>query len=561
MTKKTLITSALPYINGIKHLGNLIGSMLPADVYARFLRQRGEEVLYICGTDEHGTPAEIAANKAGQSVEDYCQQMHQVQKDIYARFNISFDYFGRSSADSNKQFTQAVFEALDRNGYIVEKELRQIYSNTDQRFLPDRYVEGTCPKCGYEKARGDQCDGCGSLLTPTDLIEPYSAISGSKDVEQKTSKHLFLKLDALQDKVATWVDAHPDWPQVTRGIALKWLKEGLQERCISRDLSWGVPIPKPGYDGKVFYVWFDAPNGYVAMTQDWAKAQGDANLWQNWWQNDDVNYVQFMAKDNVPFHAIFWPAMLMGADLNIHQVDFIKGFSWLNYDGGKFSTSQGRGVFTDQALELFPADYWRYYLLANTPEAQDADFSFVDFANCINKDLADVLGNFVNRVLALVNKYFDGKVPENTETNNDLVAQSQRIIAAFNERLSKLQFRQALQSLRELWVSGNEYITQQEPWKLAKTDLNQAAHVLNQCLHLLKLFALASAAVVPDLAQKLWHILNLPGDATTTPIAEGLDFSALEAGHALNIERNLISKIDDEQVVALMARFSGEDKI
>ncbi len=362
-----LITSALPYINGIKHLGNLVGSMLPADVYARFLRQEGEEVLYICGTDEHGTPAEIAALEEGLDVAEFCTRQYQRQAEVYEKFGLSFDYFGRTSSPEQRELTQDFYRSLDEHGFIEEREISQVYSVTDERFLPDRYVEGTCPNCGYEKARGDQCENCTKMLNPTDLINPRSAVSGSTDVEIRTSRHLFLRLDQLSGEVREWVDAQTDWPNLTKSIAYKWLDEGLQSRGITRDLKWGVPVPKAGFEDKVFYVWFDAPIGYVSATKAWGEQEGKD--WKSWWYKaDDVHYTQFMAKDNLPFHTIMWPATILGTREPWKMADYIKGFNWLNYYGGKFSTSSKRGVFVDQALDIAAADYWRYMLIASAPE-------------------------------------------------------------------------------------------------------------------------------------------------------------------------------------------------
>lgn len=565
MTKKYLITSALPYINGIKHLGNLIGSMLPGDVYARFLRQSGKDVLYICGTDEHGTPAEIAAHENGKSVEDYCAQMFEIQRDIYERFEIQFDHFGRSSAPSNHKLTQALFKDMWERGFIEEREIHQYYSPEDGRFLPDRYVEGTCPHCGFTKARGDQCDSCGTLLDPLDLKDPYSSISGSRALEMQKTKHLFLLLDKLSGDLETWVNEQPQWPDVVKGIAKKWLKEGLHARCITRDLKWGIPVPLAGYESKVFYVWFDAPNGYISITQDWAEAQGTPDAWKDWWLPTDtsqVHYTQFMAKDNVPFHAIFWPAMLLATGKPWKQVDYIKGVNWLTYEKGKFSTSSKRGVFTDTALELYPADYWRYYLLSNCPEGADADFTFAHFAAVINKDLADILGNFANRSFALLHKYFEGKVPVQLETSNldsTLHHQATDLVAKLRESLEHLKFRQATGYLRSLWVLGNEYITEQKPWETIKIDPDQAALCLTHCVHLLRLYALASYCFIPETAKKIMGILN---DSTgeslaSTDMSKGLDFGFYGMGHTLQPAQRLFVKIEDADVVALAVRYGG----
>ncbi|MEM8852021.1 MAG: class I tRNA ligase family protein, partial [Pseudomonadota bacterium] len=352
--RRTLITSAIPYINGIKHLGNLVGSQLPADLYARYRRARGDEVMFICATDEHGTPAELAAAKAGKPVAEYCAEMWQIQKDLSDGFRLSFDHFGRSSSPQNHRLTQHFAGKLDQAGLIEERSSRQIYSNADGRFLPDRYVEGTCPNCGYERARGDQCENCTIQLDPTDLINPRSAISGSTDLEVRETKHLFLLQSQLRDRLDQWIDSQDGWPVLTTSIAKKWLHDGdgLQDRGITRDLDWGIPVrkgtePWPGMEGKVFYVWFDAPIEYIAATNEWADATGGD--WERWWRTDkgadDVRYVQFMGKDNVPFHTLSFPATILGSGEPWKMVDHLKSFNYLNYDGGQFSTSQGRGVF------------------------------------------------------------------------------------------------------------------------------------------------------------------------------------------------------------------------
>src|SRR6202795_354642 len=403
-----LITSALPYINGVKHLGNLVGSMLPADACARFHRACGHEVLFICATDEHGTPAELAAHEAGMPVAEYCAKMHTLQKELGGRFGLSFDSFGRSHSPQNHEITQHFYHQLDQNGLLEERVTRQIYSIDDGRFLPDRYVVGTCKYCGYERARGDQCENCTRVLDPTDLINPHSAISGSTNIETRDSKHLFLKQSQMVGRLRAWIDSKNDWPLLVTSIARKWLDEGLNDRSITRDLTWGIPVAykgevRPGFEGKVFYVWFDAPIEYIAATQEWADANPEGRDWKKWWwQAKDVEYLQFLGKDNVPFHTVSFPCTLLGSGEPWKTVDVIKGVSWLTYEGQKFSTSQHRGVFLDQALELLPADYWRWWLAANAPEGSDAAFSFERFAAGVNNDLADTFGNLVNRVLKFV---------------------------------------------------------------------------------------------------------------------------------------------------------------
>ena len=417
-----LITSALPYINGIKHLGNMVGSMLPADVYARYLRQRGHEVLFICATDEHGTPAELAAAEAGLPVAEFCAEQHQVQAEIYRGFRLSFDHFGRSSSPQNREITQHFARKLHEHGFIEQQSIRQVYSAADGRFLPDRYIIGTCPHCGYERARGDQCENCTRVLDPTDLIAPRSAISGSTELEVRETKHLFLTQSKLTDEVERWLDdTSAEWPNLSSSIARKWLTEGLRDRSITRDLEWGVPVPADTWpelaaEGKVFYVWFDAPIEYIGATKEWADEAPQQRDWKSWWyEADDVTYTEFMAKDNVPFHTVMFPATELGTREPWKTVDFVQSFNWLTYYGGKFSTSEQRGIFTDQALELLPADYWRYFLIANAPESDDASFSWELFASVVNKDLADTLGNFVNRVLSFSRKRFGEQVPAGAE--------------------------------------------------------------------------------------------------------------------------------------------------
>lgn len=561
--KRCLITSALPYINGTKHLGNLVGSLLPSDVYSRYLKQQGKEVLFICGTDEHGTPAEIAASESGENVDQYCNVMHQRQKEIYESFDIEFDYFGRSSSETNHELTKHIFNKLDENDLIYEKEIEQIYSIEDERYLPDRYVVGTCPKCSYDKARGDQCDGCGSLLEPTQLIEPRSSISGSVNIEVRRTSHLFLRLSVLEGEVRDWVAQHPNWSTLTMGIAKKWLSEGLKDRCITRDLKWGVSVPREGFEDKVFYVWFDAPIAYISSTMDWAKSINDEKQWEGWWKDvDNVEYFQFMAKDNVPFHTIYWPAMMIGTRENWKLVDYIKGFNWLTYDGGKFSTSLKRGVFTDQAIDLFPADYWRYSLLSIAPESSDSDFDFNKFAQIINKDLADVLGNYVNRVVALVHKYFDGEIPPQSIDARDvssLESQCREVGKEIKENLDSLHFRQLTQTLRALWSIGNEFITAKEPWKLIKFDKEQAGGVLNVCLHLMRIFAIYSYCVIPNSSRKILVLIGQNIDPMSIAFKDAINFDALNVGRNINKTKPLFAKITEEQITDLTEKFQGKD--
>ncbi len=561
--KRYLITSALPYINGVKHLGNLIGSILPADVYAKFLRQFGEEVLFICGTDEHGTPAEIAALEDGKEIEEYCAEFHAIQKNIYEKFDIEFDYFGRSSSISNHELTQQIFLKLKTGDAVYERSINQYYSIDDGRFLPDRYVEGQCPYCHFLKARGDQCDGCGALLDPENLLGPYSSISKSSNLELRQTRHFFLNLEKYEKIISDWVSSQDEWCKVVRSIAKKWLKEGLKDRCITRDLKWGIRVPQKGYEDKVFYVWFDAPNAYISITKDWALESGAPEQWKDWWLSDDVHYTQFMAKDNVPFHSIFWPAVLFASDLGLKQVDYIKGFHWLTYEKGKFSTSKKRGIFTDTALTFYQADYWRYYLLSHCPETSDSDFSFPLFAAVVNKDLAGILGNFLNRTLSLFEKYYGSKVPlklTGSQVDHNLLNKASEYVESIKDNLNTLKFRNALQALRSLWVLGNEYITVQQPWITHKQDQKEATAItLVHCIHLLRLFAIVSYPFISASAIKILTSLNdtCLHSIKETPFWEGLNFSYFEEGHLLQKPKILFDRIDDLRVEELKAEFPG----
>jgi methionyl-tRNA synthetase len=557
---KYLITSALPYINGIKHLGNLTGSMLPADVYARFLRQQGEEVLFVCGTDEHGTPAELAALEEGLEVEDYCQRQYERQAEVYRRFGLSFDYFGRTSSPENHELTQHFYQQLDQHGFIKEQEISQMYSLEDQRFLPDRYVIGTCPQCGYQSAKGDQCENCTSVLNPTDLIQPRSAISGSTNLEVRRSKHLFLELNLLSDEVKDWVEEHPNWSLLTKSIAMKWLDEGLQSRCITRDLNWGVSVPRPGFEGKVFYIWFDAPIGYLAATKAWSH-QAEGRDWLNWWRSKNVQYVQFMAKDNLPFHTIMFPAMVLGTREPWKLANQIKGFNWLNYYGGKFSTSSKRGVFLDQALDLLPADYWRYTLLAMSPESSDATFTWEQLQTKINKDLADNFGNLVNRILKFAAARFNGRIPAggaSGEAEQRLEAQCKEGVNLIGECLQNLEFRKATNALCALWTIGNQYIDEQAPWGLVKETPEQAAMIIRTAINLIRIYAIAAHPFIPFTSQQIFDALHLAESERSIAFSSAVDFTALQPDHPFDVPPPLFQKLDETQTAEFRSRFGGE---
>lgn len=567
---RILITSAIPYINGIKHLGNLVGSQLPADLFARYQRARGAEVMFICATDEHGTPAELAAAKAGKPVAEFCAEMYKIQADIANRFGLSFDHFGRSSSPQNHKLTQHFAGRLKAEGYIEEVSEKQVYSNTDGRFLPDRYIEGTCPNCGYDKARGDQCENCTKQLDPTDLIDPRSAISGSTDLEVRETKHLYLRQSKLKDQLDAWITSKHDWPILTTSIAKKWLHDGdgLRDRGITRDLDWGVPVKDgdndwPGMEGKVFYVWFDAPIEYIAATKEWADARGlDDDAWERWWRADkgadDVKYVQFMGKDNVPFHTLSFPATIMGSGEPWKLVDYIKSFNYLNYDGGQFSTSQGRGVFMDQALDILPADYWRWWLLSHAPENSDSEFTWENFQSSVNKDLADVLGNFVSRVTKFCNAKFGPAVPEGGEfgpREHELIADLTTKIRAYEGHMAAMDVRKSAAELRSIWVAGNEYLQEVAPWATFKETPEQAAAQIRLALNLIRVYAVLSAPFIPTASAQMLSGMNTLDMSWPEDVGEAL--GALPVGHEFTVPEVLFAKITDDQREDWAVRFSG----
>ncbi len=567
---RILITSAIPYINGIKHLGNLVGSQLPADLFARYMRARGHEVIFICATDEHGTPAELAAAKAGKPVEEYCAEMHEVQKDLAAGFRLSFDHFGRSSSQRNHRLTQHFAGRLAENGLIQEVSEKQVFSIDDNRFLPDRYITGTCPNCGNTSARGDQCEECTKQLDPTDLINPRSSISGSTNLEVRETKHLYLRQRALRDKLEAWIDSKTDWPILTTSIAKKWLNDGdgLQDRGITRDLYWGIPVKKgdqpwPGMEGKVFYVWFDAPIEYIAGTAEWADANGlDDAAWERWWRTDkgaeDVTYYQFMGKDNVPFHTLSFPATILGSGEPWKLVDYLKSFNYLNYDGGQFSTSQGRGVFMDQALSILPADYWRWWLLSHAPENSDSEFTWENFQASVNKDLADVLGNFVSRVTKFAKSKLGETVPAGgdfTPAETALIADLGARIRDYESLMAQMEVRKAAAELRAIWVIGNEYLQAAAPWSAVKTDPARAEAIVRLSLNLIRVYAILSRPFIPDAAATMMAAMGSEDWSWPEDVPAAL--RTLAPGDAYSVPENLFRKITDEERADWQQKFSG----
>lgn len=546
--QKYLITSALPYVNGELHLGHLIGCWLPSDIYARFCRACGRDVLYVCGADEHGTPVVVGAMKEHMEPFDYSSKYYEKHLRAVKDFNMSFDFYGRTHTELQEKLIHELFLRLDAEGLIEERETLQPFSVDDNMFLADRQLVGTCPKCGYDKARGDQCDRCSATYEATELLNPRSTISGSTNIEMRPTKNLFFLASKVEEKWKQWLKTHaPKWSKTASAIANGWSKEGLQDTSITRDLPWGIPVNKPGYENKVFYVWFDAPWGYVSISQ---AANKD---WATWWKNPDCHYAQFMAKDNVKFHAVFFPEQQLAMNDNWKTVDMLKSMNFLNFEGGKFSKSENRGVFLDKAIEIAPADAWRYALIASAPETDDTDFTFSRFADIVNKDLNGMLGNFVSRVCKLTEKNFGLHVPKAGVADDALIAQINEKLSELTTALDACEFRAAIVALRSLYAIGNEYMTIKEPWALVKHgETDAAGAVLNQCFQLIDLYARVSAPFIPDAAEKMHKIFNADLDLswpeTYMPrIADGTEFKVPE---------NLFSRIDDTTVAELTEKYA-----
>ncbi len=559
--KRYLITSALPYVNTVKHLGNLVSSLLPADIYARYLRQREEEVLAVCGTDDHGTPSEVSALEIGMPVNEFVEMMYLKQKEIYERFGLSFDIFSRTHTPENTETTQYLFLKLYENGFIKEKEIQTLYCKNCKRNLPDRYVIGTCPSCQYPHARGDQCENCSKVLDGIDLINPRCIICGKSNTEIKTENHLFIDLGGLETKINKWIDSHNDWPKTTTSIAKSWLKEGLRPRCISRDIKWGIPIPLDGYRDKVFYVWFDAPIGYISISKEWAKQQGNPDLWKKFWKDKDSYVINFIGKDNVPFHAITFPATLMGANDGFNLADYIKAFQWLNYEKDKFSSSKKIGIFMDTALELYPPDYWRYYIMKIAPERHDTDFLWPEFRESINNDLADIIGNFVHRSVTFINNNFDGKVPpisKPTKKDKQILENLTKTYLAADKDLREFEFQRGLLTIVDFARECNRYFQDMKPWEdIRNNNKEKAGTTLNTCLQCCRGLAVLLAPYIPFSAEAIYKQLALDG-SVHNQLWKDID-KKIPDNHKINENPEpIFKKIELEEIIAHGLKWGGD---
>lgn len=542
--KRTLVTAALPYANGPVHIGHLAGVYLPADVYVRYLRLNDRPCLYICGSDEHGVPITLRAKKEGVTPQDIVDRYHKLIKESLKEFGITFDIYSRTTSDIHTEVASDFFKTLYDKGVFQEIESEQYYDEEAQTFLADRYITGTCPHCGNPNAYGDQCEKCGTSLNPTDLIDPHSAVSGSKPVKRKT-KHWYLPLDKYENWLKEWIlDGHKEWRANVYGQCKSWLDQGLQPRAVSRDLDWGIPVPVEGAEGKVLYVWFDAPIGYISNTKELLP-----DTWETWWKDPSTRLLHFIGKDNIVFHCIVFPTMLK-AEGSYILPDNVPSNEFLNLEGDKISTSRNWAVWLHEYLRDFPGkqDVLRYVLTANAPETKDNDFTWADFQARNNNELVAVLGNFVNRALVLTHKYFDGKVPAaSTLTADDRGVLDE--IAAIKDRVSDLlenfHIRDAQREAMNLARLGNKYLADTEPWKVAKTDMERVGTILNIALQIAANLSILMDPFTPFSMKKLRDMLAYDSEANWQNIGEQ---DLLKPGHQLGKAELLFQKIEDDEV-------------
>lgn len=543
--KRTLITAALPYANGPVHIGHLAGVYIPADIYARYLRLKGQEVLFVCGSDEHGVPIAIRAQKEGVTPQDIVDRYHTIIRDSFARFGMTFDIYSRTTSPTHREHASAFFRTLYDKGAFIEEETEQYYDPEARQFLADRYIVGTCPRCQNEHAYGDQCESCGSTLNPTDLIHPHSAISGATPILKKT-KHWYLPLDQYEPFLREWIlEQHKEWKSNVYGQCRSWLDGGLQPRAVSRDLDWGIPVPVEGAEGKVLYVWFDAPIGYISNTKELLP-----DSWETWWKDEDTRLLHFIGKDNIVFHCIVFPAMLR-AEGSYILPENVPANEFLNLEGNKISTSRNWAVWLNEYLDELPdkQDVLRYVLTANAPETKDNDFTWKDYQARNNNELVAVFGNFVNRALVLTSKYFEGHVPalgSLTDLDRETLSELSSVRGAIERELDSFHFREALKEAMNLARLGNKYLADTEPWKLAKTDLPRVATILNISLQITANLTIAFAPFLPMSSERLCQMLQI--DLPSWDDLGRADL--LPMGHTLGEPHLLFEKIEDEVIEA-----------
>ena len=540
-----IVTSALPYANGPLHLGHLAGAYLTADFFVRYNRLKGEDVLFICGSDEHGVPITIAAEKEGVSPQDIVDRYHEWNKDTFQKMGISFDYYGRTSSAVHHETSQEIFIELYEKGFFKLKSEELFYDESTQMFLPDRYVKGECPNCGYGEAYGDQCEKCGNSLNPTELINPVSALSGETPVRKET-QHWYMPLGEMQDKLESWIKTREHWKPNVMGQIKSWLQEGLNDRAATRDLNWGVPVPLEGADGKVLYVWFEAPIGYISATKVWAQQSNNPEAWRKYWKNDEAKLYHFIGKDNIVFHCIMFPIVLMEHG-NFILPENVPANEFLNLEGKKLSTSRGWAVWLHDYLEHFEADYLRYALGVTLPESKDSDFSWKDFQNRVNNELVAVFGNFVNRASSFIEKYADSIVPPlvdpqpiDVEMLGAIDIQKQKIEFAYEH----FRFREVVQEGMQLARLANKYFTDTEPWKTRKTNETACFNSLHVSIQVVAVLSVLMDPILPESMKKLRNQIGLSNSTKWSEISS----SMLTVGQSLQAATLLFQKIEDESI-------------
>ena len=558
MSEKILVTSALPYANGPIHLGHLAGAYLPADIFVRYHRLAGDDIVYICGSDEHGVPIMLRARKEGVSPQEIVDRYHAIIKKSFERFGMSFDYYGRTSSPVHYETSQAIFRKMAARGEFNLKKEKQLYDPQAKIFLADRFVRGTCPKCGYEDAYGDQCEKCGTSLSPADLINPRSAITNARP-EMRETTHWYLALERYQQELEAWIDSRKGWKSNVLGQIKSWFSDGLRDRAVTRDLPWGVPVPEDvareaGVDaeGKVLYVWFDAPIGYISATREWAAEQGDPERWKKYWQQQDTRLIHFIGKDNIVFHCLIFPAVLK-AHGDFVLPENVPANEFLNLEGDKLSTSRDYAVWLHDYLEKFEADSLRYCLASIMPETKDADFSWKDFQARHNNELADILGNFLNRTLTFAHRYFEGKVPAAATRD----AQDDALIERLKEAPGKLgalidghQYKNYVREVMDLARGANKYFNDKAPWKTRKEAPDVCATTIHYCLQTAYALSVLFDPLLPFTGKKIRGQLNRPEDFSWADAAE----LSMKEGHSLNPPEIVFKKIEDNLIAGEIER-------
>jgi methionyl-tRNA synthetase len=541
---KYIVTSALPYANGKLHIGHVAGAYLPADIFVRYLRLKEEDVIYICGTDEHGAPISIKAEKEGVSPQVIVDRYHKSIKESFDGLNINFDNFSGTSRKPHYDLSQQFFTELLENGYITSKITQQFYDEAESRFLPDRYVEGTCPHCGAAGARGDQCDACGKLIDSITLINPISKVSGSTPVIKDT-KQWYLDLPKFTDQLKEWLDSKSYWKENVRNFILSWLNEGLIERAITRDINWGVPVPLEEAEGKVLYVWFDAPIGYISSTIEWAQKQGKADLWKDYWLDKETKLIHFIGKDNIPFHTIMWPSFVMGQNENYVLPHDVPANEYLNLEGEKISTSRNWAIWVDEFIKYFDGEYLRYVLAVNAPEKQDNDFLWKDFQNKINTELNNVLGNLANRVFSFSKKHFQGLVEKPatlSDSSQAALKQANDLTQDIDNCYQSYQVRKAVKTIMDIARLGNRYFDEREPWKAIKEDKTSVQETIYTCCEILRIISVVMTPILPNFMSQLRGIMGLRKPASWSQLASDPYPIQLD-----NIKR-IFQKVEDNQI-------------